>query len=146
MTKLHATSRIQPKEIIIEAGRTERQYWRDLWKYRELFFFLSWRDILVRYKQTAIGILWAIIRPLLTMVVLTVVFGKWAKMPSEGVPYPILVFAAMLPWEFFSNSLSGASNSLITNTNLISKVYFPRLVIPAIARALELNSKIIIFY
>ena len=117
-------------EIIIEAGRTERQYWKDLWNYRELFFFLAWRDILVRYKQTAIGILWSLIRPLLTMVVLTVVFGKWAKMPSEGVPYPILVFAAMLPWQFFANSFSGASNSLITNTNLISKVYFPRLVIP----------------
>lgn len=117
-------------EIVIEAGRTERQYWLDLWNYRELFFFLAWRDILVRYKQTAIGILWAIIRPLLTMVVLTVVFGKWAKMPSEGAPYPILVFSAMLPWQFFANSFSGASNSLITNTNLISKVYFPRLIIP----------------
>jgi lipopolysaccharide transport system permease protein len=120
----------QSREIIIEAGRTERQYWRDLWNYRELFFFLAWRDILVRYKQTAIGILWALLRPLLTMVVLTVVFGKWAKMPSEGVPYPILVFAAMLPWQFFANSFSGASNSLITNTNLISKIYFPRLIIP----------------
>ena len=120
----------QSQEIIIEAGRTERQYWRDLWNYRELFFFLAWRDILVRYKQTIIGILWALIRPLLIMVVLTVVFGKWAKMPSEGVPYPILVFAAMLPWQFFANSFTGASNSLITNTNLISKVYFPRLVIP----------------
>lgn len=131
MINLQSTPIIQPKEIIIEAGRTERQYWRDLWNYRELFFFLSWRDILVRYKQTAIGILWAIIRPLLTMVVLTIVFGKWAKMPSAGVPYPILVFAAMLPWQFFANSFSGASNSLITNTNLISKVYFPRLIIPA---------------
>jgi lipopolysaccharide transport system permease protein len=120
----------QTQEIVIEAGRTERQYWRDLWNYRELFFFLAWRDILVRYKQTAIGILWALLRPLLTMVVLTVVFGKWAKMPSEGVPYPILVFAAMLPWQFFANSFSGASNSLITNTNLISKIYFPRLIIP----------------
>jgi lipopolysaccharide transport system permease protein len=120
----------QTQEIVIEAGRTERQYWRDLWNYRELFFFLAWRDILVRYKQTAIGILWALLRPLLTMVILTVVFGKWAKMPSEGVPYPILVFAAMLPWQFFANSFSGASNSLITNTNLISKIYFPRLIIP----------------
>ena len=123
----------QPQEIIIEAGRTEKQYWRDLWNYRELFFFLAWRDILVRYKQTVIGILWALLRPLLTMVVLTVVFGKWAKMPSEGVPYPILVFAAMLPWQFFASSFSGASNSLIINTNLISKVYFPRLIIPTSA-------------
>ena len=121
----------QPTEIIIEAGRTEQQYWRDLWNYRELFFFLAWRDILVRYKQTVIGILWAVIRPLLTMVVLTVVFGNLAKMPSEGVPYPILVFAAMLPWQFFANSFSGASNSLIANTSLISKIYFPRLIIPA---------------
>jgi len=124
------TSNLQTKEITIEAGRTEKQYWRDLWDYRELFFFLAWRDILVRYKQTVIGILWALLRPLLTMLVLTIVFGKWAKMPSEGVPYPILVFAAMLPWQFFANSLTGASNSLITNTNLISKVYFPRLIIP----------------
>jgi lipopolysaccharide transport system permease protein len=130
MNKLHSTSIIQPKEIIIEAGQTERQYWKDLWNYRELFFFLAWRDILVRYKQTVIGVLWAIIRPLLIMLVLTVVFGKWADMPSDGVPYPILVFAAMLPWQFFANSFSGASNSLIANTNLISKVYFPRLIIP----------------
>jgi len=125
------TSQNQVTEIIIEAGRTERQYWQDLWNYRELFFFLAWRDILVRYKQTVIGILWALLRPLLTMIVLTVVFGKWAKMPSEGVPYPILVFAAMLPWQFFANSFSGASNSLIANTNLISKIFFPRLIIPA---------------
>ena len=123
--------KVQPKEIILEAGRTERQYWKDLWDYRELFFFMAWRDILVRYKQTAIGILWGLIRPLATMVVLTVVFGKWAKMPSEGVPYPILVFSAMLPWQFFSSCLTGSSDSLIRNTNLISKIYFPRLVIPA---------------
>ena len=121
----------QDTEIVIEAGRTESQYWRDLWSYRELFFFLAWRDILVRYKQTAIGVLWAILRPLLTMIVLTIVFGKWAKMPSGGVPYPILVFAAMLPWQLFANSFAGASNSLIINSNLISKIYFPRLIIPA---------------
>jgi len=120
----------QLQETVIEAGRIEQQYWRDLWNYRELFFFLSWRDILVRYKQTVIGLLWALIRPVLTMMVLTVVFGKLAKMPSEGVPYPILVFTAMLPWQLFANSFSDASNSLIANTNLISKVYFPRLIIP----------------
>ena len=119
-----------PNEIIIEAGRTERQYWKDLWNYRELFYFLAWRDILVRYKQTVIGILWAVLRPFLTMVVFTIVFGKLAKFPSEGAPYPILVFAAMLPWQFFSNAFSESSNSLIGNANLISKVYFPRLVIP----------------
>ena len=117
--------------LIIEAGRTERHYWLDLWRYRELFYFLAWRDILVRYKQTVIGIAWALIRPLLTMVVFTVVFGKLAKLPSEGVPYPILVFAAMLPWQFFSNALSESSLSLIGNANLISKVYFPRIIIPA---------------
>lgn len=119
---------------IIEAGRTERQYWQDIWRYRELFYFLAWRDILVRYKQTAIGIVWALIRPFLTMVVFTIVFGKIANLPSEGgAPYPILVFSAMLPWQFFSNSLSECSNSLIANSNLISKVYFPRLVVPTSA-------------
>ncbi|MBH8561062.1 ABC transporter permease [Nostoc sp. CENA67] len=115
--------------LVIEAGRSERQYWQDLWRYRELFYFLAWRDILVRYKQTAIGIAWALIRPFLTMVVFTVVFGKLAKLPSP-VPYPILVFAAMLPWQFFSGALSECSNSLISNANLISKVYFPRLIVP----------------
>ena len=118
------------QELIIESGRTEKQYWQDLWRYRELFYFLAWRDILVRYKQTAIGIIWALIRPFLTMIVFTVVFGQLAKLPSEGAPYPILVFSAMLPWQFFSNSLSECSNSLISNANLLSKVYFPRLVVP----------------
>jgi lipopolysaccharide transport system permease protein len=120
-------------ELVIEAGRAEQRYWKDLWKYRELFYFLAWRDILVRYKQTAIGIAWALIRPFLTMIIFTVVFGKLAKLPSEGVPYPILVFAAMLPWQFFANSLSECSNSLISNANLVSKVYFPRLIVPASA-------------
>ncbi|MDJ0618310.1 MAG: ABC transporter permease [Calothrix sp. MO_192.B10] len=120
-------------ELIIEAGRTEKQYWQDLWRYRELFYFLAWRDILVRYKQTVIGIAWALIRPFLTMVVFTIVFGNLAKLPSEGAPYPILVFSAMLPWQFFANSLSECSNSLITNANLLSKVYFPRLVVPTSA-------------
>jgi len=119
--------------LVIEAGRSELHYWKDLWRYRELFWFLSWRDLLVRYKQTAIGIAWSVIRPLLTMIVFTVIFGKLAKLPSEGVPYPIMVFAAMLPWQFFSNSLSECSNSLITNANLLTKVYFPRLVVPASA-------------
>lgn len=118
-------------EIIIEAGKTERQYWKDLWRYRELFLFLSWRDILVRYKQTVIGIAWSVIRPLLTMVVFTIVFGKLAKLPSDGgVPYPIMVYAAMLPWQLFAISFSESSNSLIGNAQLISKVYFPRLIIP----------------
>jgi lipopolysaccharide transport system permease protein len=119
------------QELVIEPGRIEKNYWGDLWRYRELFYILAWRDICVRYKQTAIGVIWAILRPFLAMVIFTVVFGRIAKMPSHGIPYPILVFAAMLPWQFFANALSEASNSLIGNTNLISKVYFPRLIIPA---------------
>ena len=119
--------------IIIEAGRTERHYWRDLWRYRELFFFLAWRDILVRYKQTVIGILWALGRPLITMLVFTLVFSKLAKLPSGGVPYPILIFAALLPWQFFSGAFSGAGESLVSNASMISKVYFPRMVVPASA-------------
>jgi len=120
--------------LIIEAGHTERQYWRDLWNYRELFHFLAWRDILVRYKQAAIGVAWALIRPFLTMIIFTVVFGRIAKLPSEGgAPYPILVFAALLPWQFFATAFTGSSNSLIANANLISKIYFPRLIVPASA-------------
>jgi lipopolysaccharide transport system permease protein len=117
--------------LIIEAGRTERHYWRDLWRYRELFYFLAWRDLLVRYKQTVVGVAWSLIRPLLTMLVLTVVFGKLGKMPTGGAPYPLLVFCGMLPWQFFSNALSESGNSLVANSNLISKIYFPRLIVPA---------------
>jgi lipopolysaccharide transport system permease protein len=119
--------------IVIEAGKSERGYWRDIWRFRELFFFLSWRDILVRYKQTVIGVLWAVIRPFLTMLVLTFAFSKLANMPSDGLPYPVMVFAAMLPWLFFSSAMSEASNSLITNANMLSKIYFPRLIVPASA-------------
>jgi lipopolysaccharide transport system permease protein len=117
--------------LVLEPGRAERHYWRDLWRYRELFYFLAWRDLLVRYKQTVIGVAWALLRPFLTMVVFTVIFGKIAGLPSGGVPYPILVFAGMLPWQFFSNALSESSGSLVSNANLISKVYFPRLIVPA---------------
>ena len=117
--------------IVIEAGRTERHYWLDLWRYRELFRVLAWRDLSVRYKQTVIGVLWALIRPFLTMVVFTIIFGRIAKLPSDGnAPYALLVFAGILPWTFFSTGLSEASNSLINNTSLISKVYFPRLIVP----------------
>ncbi|MFL6583013.1 MAG: ABC transporter permease [Chthoniobacterales bacterium] len=123
----------QPPELIIEAGHTERNYWRDLFRYRELFYFLAWRDVLVRYKQTVIGVLWAVLRPLLTMIVFTFVFSRIAKLPAEGVPYPVMVFAAMLPWQLFATSLSEGSGSLISNANLISKVYFPRLIVPASA-------------
>src|ERR1700712_2476692 len=121
------------QKIIIEAGRTESRYWYDLWQYRELFQVLAWRDVSVRYKQTVIGVAWALIRPFLTMVVFTVVFGKVAKLPSEGTaPYALMVFAGLLPWQFFSTALSEASNSLIGNANLIRKVYFPRMVIPVV--------------
>ncbi|MBD2297308.1 ABC transporter permease [Nostoc sp. FACHB-190] len=130
---MSSTNISSKQELVIEAGRSEQQYWKDIWRYRELFYFLAWRDILVRYKQTAIGIAWALIRPFLTMVVFSVVFGQLAKLPSQGAPYPILVFSAMLPWQFFANSLSECSNSLIGNANLISKVYFPRLIVPTSA-------------
>lgn len=116
-------------ELLIEADRVERQYWRDLWRYRELFFFFAWRDLLVRYKQTVVGVSWSLIRPLLTMVVLTVVFGKLGRMPAGGVPYPLLVLCGMLPWQFFSTAMSESGNSLVSNSNMISKVYFPRMVI-----------------
>lgn len=118
-------------EVEIVAGQIGRRYLRDLWRYRELFVFLAWRDLLVRYKQTVVGVGWAIVRPLLTMLVLTLVFGKFGKMPSGGVPYPLLVLCGLLPWQFFATALAESGNSLVTNSNLVSKVYFPRLIIPA---------------
>ena len=117
--------------LIIESGNTERQYWHDLWRYRELFYVLAWRDISVRYKQTVVGVLWAVIQPLMITVIFSFVFGRLAKMPSDGVPYPLWVFAANMAWQFFAVSLSTASQSLVSNANLISKVYFPRLIVPA---------------
>lgn len=117
-------------EITIEAGRTGAQYWRDLWRYRELFCFLAWRDILVRYKQTLIGVSWALIRPLLTMLALTFVFGKLAGLKSGDIPYPLFVFCGMLPWQFFATAFAESGNSLVSNAGMISKVYFPRLVVP----------------
>jgi len=120
--------------LIIEPGRIEREYWRDLWRYRELFYVLAWRDISVRYKQTAVGVLWALLQPFLTMVVLTVIFSQVAKMPAqEGIPYALLVLAGTLPWQFISTALSSASQSLVGNANLISKIYFPRLIVPTSA-------------
>lgn len=119
--------------FIIEAGKSERHYWRDLWRYRELFYFLAWRDILVRYKQAVLGILWAVLRPLLTTIVLVIVFGKLAKLPANDIPYPLLVLAGLLPWQFVSTAFSEAGNSLVGNANMISKVYFPRLIIPTSA-------------
>ncbi len=118
------------QELLIEPNRPALHYWRDVWRYRELFWFLVWRDILVRYKQTVIGVAWSVIRPLVTMIAFSVVFGMLAKLPSGGVPYPLLVFAAMLPWNFVANALSESSGSLIGNANLLTKVYFPRIIIP----------------
>jgi lipopolysaccharide transport system permease protein len=120
-------------ELVIEAGKTERHYWADLWKYRELFFFLSWRDILVRYKQTVIGVLWALIRPLLIIVIGTVFFSKISGVSSDVLPYPVWICAATLPWQFFASAMAEASNSLIANANMISKIYFPRIIVPASA-------------
>lgn len=118
--------------LVLEPGRAERHYWRDLWAYRELFAILAWRDVAVRYKQTVIGIAWAVIRPFMTMVVFTTVFGRLANLPSDGAtPYPLMVFAGMLPWFLLSTILSDASNSLLGNANLIGKVYFPRIIIPS---------------
>lgn len=125
--------------LVLEAGRAERHYWRDLWAYRELFAILAWRDLAVRYKQTVIGVAWAIIRPLLTMVIFTIVFGRLAGLPTVGsTPYPVLVFAGMLPWFLFSSILSDASNSIVGNAGLIGKVYFPRIIIPAAAGVVAL--------
>jgi lipopolysaccharide transport system permease protein len=132
--------------LVIEPGRAARHYWRDLWRYRELFLVLAWRDVSVRYKQTVIGVLWALLQPLLTMAIFTVVFGRLAKLPTEGnAPYPLLVFAGMLPWYLFANAMSGAANSLVSNANLLSKVYFPRLIVPAAAVVVSLIDFLISF-
>jgi lipopolysaccharide transport system permease protein len=118
------------QNLVIEAGHTERQYWRDLWKFRELFYFLAWRDFLIRYRQTVVGIAWAVIRPFLMMLALTFV-GKVTKLPTGGAPYALFFFCGLLPWQFFSTAMSESGNSLVTNANLVSKIYFPRLVVPA---------------
>ena len=122
---------MRAETIILEAGRANQNYWRDVFRYRELFFMLASRDVAVRYKQTVIGVLWAVLRPLLTMMVFTLVFGRIAKLPSDGVPYALLVFSGMVPWYFFSSSVSESSGSLISNSNLLSKVYFPRILVPS---------------
>jgi lipopolysaccharide transport system permease protein len=118
-------------ELIIEAGRTDAHYWRDLWRYRDLFYFLAWRDLLVRYKQTVFGVLWAVLRPLLTMIIFVAIFSRIAGLPSDGVPYAILVLGGMLPWQFFSTALVDSSGSLVSSANLITKIYFPRIILPA---------------
>lgn len=125
-------STVETRYTVLEPGRAQKNYWLDLWRYRELFQVLAWRDISVRYKQTVFGVLWAVLRPLLTIVIFTVIFGRVAKLPSEGTaPYALMVCAGMLPWTFFATALSEASASLTANTNLISKVYFPRMIVPA---------------
>jgi len=132
--------------LVIEPGGHDRNYWRDVWRYRELFYVLAWRDLAVRYKQTVIGAAWALIRPILTMLVFTMIFGRIAKLPSDGsAPYPLMVFAGLLPWTLFSTSLGDVSNSLIGNGPLISKVYFPRLIVPAATVAVALADFLISF-
>lgn len=133
-------------EIIIEPGKGSKQYWRDLWQYRELFYFLVWRDVLVRYKQTVIGIAWSVIRPFLTMLIFTFVFGRLVNLSSGGVPYPILVFTALLPWQFFANSLASISTSIVSNSNLISKIFFPRLIVPVSSVVVNLIDFVISFF
>jgi lipopolysaccharide transport system permease protein len=133
------TSTAAERVLVIEQGRAERNYWSDLWHYRELFAILAWRDIAVRYKQTVIGIAWAIVRPLITLLIMTIVFSRLAGLPSDGVaPYPVLVFAGMLPWFLFSSILGEASGSVVGSSNLISKVYFPRIIIPAASAVVTL--------
>lgn len=118
------------EECIIESGKAIGHYWRDLWRYRELFYFMAWRDVLLRYKRMSIGIAWAVVRPLLTMLVFTLIFSRMAKLPSAGVPYPLLVYTAMLPWQFFASAFADAGNSLSNKETIITKVYFPRLIVP----------------
>jgi lipopolysaccharide transport system permease protein len=125
-------------EIQIGAGRQNRAYWTDLWHYRELLGFLAWRDVKVRYKQAALGIAWAVVQPAITMVIFTFVFGRLANMPNDNTPYPLVVLAGLLPWQLFSSAFSGASSSLLNNSSLVSKVYFPRLIIPLSSLAVAL--------
>ncbi|MFT3867251.1 MAG: ABC transporter permease [Nibricoccus sp.] len=138
------SSHTRPAPLVIEAGRTERHYWRDLWRYRELLGFLAWRDVKVRYKQAVLGVAWAAIQPAINTILLTFVFGKLAKMPDGGLPYPLLVLAGLLPWQLFSGAFSGAGNSLVSNSHLISKVYFPRLIVPLSAVAVALIDMLVL--
>jgi lipopolysaccharide transport system permease protein len=132
-------------EIIIVPEKSIKNFRRELWQYRELFYFLAWKDFIVRYKQTTIGIAWSVLRPLFAMIIFTIIFGQLAKLPSDGIPYPLLVFSAMLPWQFFSNTFMEASNSLIVNTSLVSKIYFPRIIIPTTSMIVNLVDFLISF-
>lgn len=137
-------SQTNTPELILESGRASRHYWADLWRYRELLGFLAWRDIKVRYKQTVLGVLWALIQPAVTLVVFTFIFGRLAAMPSGNVPYPLLVLCGLLPWQLFSAAFSNASGSLVANTHLISKVYFPRLIVPLSSVAVALIDFVVV--
>lgn len=130
MLKAHIDQTDSSNEIVIEAGGYEKYYWQDIWRYRELLLLLVWRDILVRYKQTVFGVAWAVIKPVVTMVVFTVIFGRLVNLTSHDIPYPLLVFGGVLAWQFFSTSLTDAANSVVGNANMISKIYFPRMIVP----------------
>jgi lipopolysaccharide transport system permease protein len=133
-----------PTVIVLEPGRRDKHYWRDLWHFRELLAIFAWRDITVRYKQTVVGVLWAGLRPLLTMVVFTIVFGEVADLPADGgAPYPVMVFAAMLPWFLMSGIIAGGSGSVVGNASLITRVYFPRVIFPFASAVLPLVDSMI---
>lgn len=125
-----STTALPKKLIIITPERRDENYWRDLWREREMFYFLAWRDLLVRYKQTIIGVAWTVLRPLASILVYTFVFGILAQLPSEGVPYTLVVLTGLLPWQLFSLVMIVSSDSLLANSHLVQKVYFPRLIIP----------------
>jgi lipopolysaccharide transport system permease protein len=144
MNALPAPVESEVPELVLEAGRADRHYWRDLWRYRELLFFLAWRDVKVRYKQAALGAAWALVQPIVTMIVFTFVFSKLAGMPAGNVPYPLLVLAGLLPWQLFSAAFSGSSGSLVSNANLVAKIYFPRLVVPLSSLAVALIDFLIV--
>lgn len=135
----------EPHETVITADAADVHYWRDFWHCRELLGMMIWRDVIVRYKQTAMGLSWALVRPLATMLVFTFIFGRIANLPSEGVPYALLVFAGLLPWLFFSATFSDAGNSVLGNAHIVSKVYFPRLIIPVSAVAVGLVDFLLAF-
>lgn len=133
-----------PETLVVEAGQAERHYWRDIWRYRELLGFLAWRDIKVRYKQAVLGVAWALLQPIITTVIFTVVFGRLAGMPDGGIPYPLIVLSGLMAWQLFSTALTGSASSLVSNANLISKIYFPRIIVPVSAIAVAVIDFLIV--
>jgi lipopolysaccharide transport system permease protein len=123
----------EPHVLVLAAGEADQRFWRDLWHYRDLLIFLAWRDIAVRYRQTIAGVAWALLQPAMTMILFTIIFGRLAHMDGGGMPYPLLVLAGLIPWQLFSAALTGSGDSLVANAGLISKVYFPRIIIPMAA-------------